>query len=486
MTKDEMKKLWDSGDYECVLRDMDKCSKVDFKSFSEFKEGSLLKSFPVIFVSKTAQNGEHIKVLDAFLADNDVEIIIRGEEKKYIVNDFIESYDENYDYRLKYENGGIIKPKESFVIGERTSTLCIPKHNTVTDFTNTYCEATQLHFKELDKLQWKDGKTLLLPHYKYFCMGSNYVDTTNFLIGKNLKQIHFNTEINKWVYTKVEEKTADEILQELLDKPTLEDIKKQMLEDGEKMENKYLSKKALHFKKEEKEYKYHCNACGKDTNGDFDYIAQVCRECSEKEEKSHPVFGEMETALNYNEKEPSSLLEIIAKKDTLAAGVNDEMKEKPSQAEQTALDLCVAFDAKNICADKKPLNNFKDYISIKDKDGKEYKFVKRNDVKLLSFFDDRIFGAKYIQINSNIGQEEFTWVAEIWDTDGSGYDDDSHNLTPIKKEWYEDKNNFPVIVCDEGNSMFLIWDKLKLKELEEFSTMRRATDEEIDSLKRGV
>jgi len=73
------------------------------------------------------------------------------------------------------------------------------KHNIVTDFTNTYCEATQLHYDELIKMndsliRWEDDdyySITFLPNIRHGLFHS-----------KDAKQIHFNTDINKWLYTK--------------------------------------------------------------------------------------------------------------------------------------------------------------------------------------------------------------------------------------------------------------------------------------------
>ena len=66
------------------------------------------------------------------------------------------------------------------------------------NLSNKYCEANKENFAELNKIHFKNGKSLMLPNYKYFIIRNDRVDTTNFLTGNNLKEIKL---VNKeWEY----------------------------------------------------------------------------------------------------------------------------------------------------------------------------------------------------------------------------------------------------------------------------------------------
>jgi len=82
--------------------------------------------------------------------------------------------------------------------------------NIITDFTNTYCEATQLHYNELVKSDCKPFEAIpsVLEEITEFNFSYLYVHEDKEFTANNethKKQIHFNTKINKWVYTKGEE-----------------------------------------------------------------------------------------------------------------------------------------------------------------------------------------------------------------------------------------------------------------------------------------
>jgi len=67
----------------------------------------------------------------------------------------------------------------------------------ILDLNNTYCKANKKHFKELNKLSFKNGKSLMLPNYKYFTIKNDRVYTTNFITGSNMVEIEY---INEWFY----------------------------------------------------------------------------------------------------------------------------------------------------------------------------------------------------------------------------------------------------------------------------------------------
>lgn len=74
--------------------------------------------------------------------------------------------------------------------------------NIVTDFTNTYCEASELHFS---KTIQKYGKKFRFNKAGKY-IGFNYTSYFTFFRGyKNYKQIHYNTDINEWLYTEEKE-----------------------------------------------------------------------------------------------------------------------------------------------------------------------------------------------------------------------------------------------------------------------------------------
>lgn len=76
----------------------------------------------------------------------------------------------------------------------------------------------------------------------------------------------------------------------------------------------------------------------------------------------------------------------------------------------------------------KPKNNFK-----------EYGFEADFEVEILAVKDDKYFGiSKRDELEG--------WVANGWKKDGTCLYDDVSHLNPIKKEWYENPDNFPCIV----------------------------------------
>lgn len=81
----------------------------------------------------------------------------------------------------------------------------------------------------------------------------------------------------------------------------------------------------------------------------------------------------------------------------------------------------------------KPKNNFKDY-------GFEAYF----EGEIFSQYQDEFYGVVYRETGNN-------WVV-IWSSksgkcyNNDGYDIKKYNLKPIKKEWYENPDNFPCII----------------------------------------
>ena len=97
-----------------------------------------------------------------------------------------------------------------------------------------------------------------------------------------------------------------------------------------------------------------------------------------------------------------------------------------------------------------------EYVTLSSQQSKsecqfaKYGFEKPDfECKILGEIDGVLYGATWIQINSTPGMEEFNWYPEQWDkVDGSAHDDSKHDLTPIKKPWYETCKYPCVIMAD--------------------------------------
>ena len=87
---------------------------------------------------------------------------------------------------------------------------------------------------------------------------------------------------------------------------------------------------------------------------------------------------------------------------------------------------------------KKKLNNFKDYGFEADFEGEILKKV----------------GDYYL---GYVCRDSCTIIDSTkWDLKGNNVDMEEHHLTPIKKEWYENPDNFPCIVMYEEKSLKLM------------------------------
>lgn len=77
----------------------------------------------------------------------------------------------------------------------------------------------------------------------------------------------------------------------------------------------------------------------------------------------------------------------------------------------------------------------------------------------------------------------------MWNIDGvcfecmSGEFSENYNLTPIKKPWYEDESNFPVLMKDNKEEDIYLTARNKEHYLRLKEDCRLATNEEIDQLK---
>ena len=136
-----------------------------------------------------------------------------------------------------------------------------------------------------------------------------------------------------------------------------------------------------------------------------------------------------------------------------------------------------------------------EYISIRDENGKEYKFEKPDFECVLHF----------TSTNNTLGTVYIFGVANNkpahWDTKGNasssynGITMQDYNLTPIKPEWYEDESNFPMLVCVRTTCEIYLassyrHNKLKLMSgsIVDARLYRPATRAEVESLiyKGGV
>jgi len=143
----------------------------------------------------------------------------------------------------------------------------------------------------------------------------------------------------------------------------------------------------------------------------------------------------------------------------------------------------------NMCGD----NNSKlgveslEVLSIKDEQGKEYKFEKpeesNNDTYKLFFMDAAgdIFGL--------INEIAYMWEADgkcFYIGSGTGGDKNErekmHDLTPIKPKWYEDESNFPTVLILEKTEAIIIC-RTKEFYLDDYIRISRlATKKEVMSL----
>ena len=111
----------------------------------------------------------------------------------------------------------------------------------------------------------------------------------------------------------------------------------------------------------------------------------------------------------------------------------------------------------------KTKNNFKDYGFEADFEG-----------EILAVKDDKYFGISK-------STESEGWVANGWKIDGTCLYDYVSHIKPIKKQWYENPDNFPCIVYSLKLNEYIVLDRplVPLKLNDEF---RPATKEEILTL----
>jgi hypothetical protein len=90
------------------------------------------------------------------------------------------------------------------------------EYKIVTDFTNTYCEVSELHYDELSKLFSNKYQRKSALSFAYFSTSMEGKDCPTFALrggtsplatmrAENLTQIHYNTDINEWVFTEDKE-----------------------------------------------------------------------------------------------------------------------------------------------------------------------------------------------------------------------------------------------------------------------------------------
>ena len=84
-------------------------------------------------------------------------------------------------------------------------------------------------------------------------------------------------------------------------------------------------------------------------------------------------------------------------------------------------------------------------ISIKDDNGKEYKFAKPElECELLKVVKDSLYIIGYVEVENCIYPCQ--WKVNSGGCYLNGEWQQQYNLTPIKPEWYEDKSNFPALI----------------------------------------
>ena len=149
--------------------------------------GKWVKSINPAFNEENYYKLVHIKhkqVLEAYLADNNVYIGRRRDYSHSVgffkEDNFIENYNPDLDYRLK------------------------EKYNVVTDFNNTYCEATELHKNNIeDSINEISSNSCSSWNKLYFINTANKW-TEEFICvpsDSKLQQIYYDTTKNKWIYT---------------------------------------------------------------------------------------------------------------------------------------------------------------------------------------------------------------------------------------------------------------------------------------------
>lgn len=131
----------------------------------------------------------------------------------------------------------------------------------------------------------------------------------------------------------------------------------------------------------------------------------------------------------------------------------------------------------------KPKNNFEDYGFEADFEGEILKEVKElKGIEYLGYF-----------VGGNKTYYPCIWTksGRIWKTSVSEKDRELYNLKPIKKEWYENPNNFPCLVIHDNKESVLIkyYNKTNNKLISKDSLVhysidrcRPATKEEVLSL----
>ena len=112
----------------------------------------------------------------------------------------------------------------------------------------------------------------------------------------------------------------------------------------------------------------------------------------------------------------------------------------------------------------KPKNNFKDYGFEADFEG-----------EILKEYENQFVGMVY----QNEGNFGCSWnkKGKCLQTKGFGYID--MNLKPIKKEWYENPDNFPCLCIDYFDNPIVVFSK---EEYDKCPRLRLATKEEVLAL----
>ena len=111
--------------------------------------------------------------------------------------------------------------------------------------------------------------------------------------------------------------------------------------------------------------------------------------------------------------------------------------------------------------ESKPKNNFKDYGFTANFEGEILKKI----------------GDYYV---GYVGRDSCTIIDSTkWDLKGNDVDIQEYHLKPIKKEWYENPDNFPCLCIDSYDNPIIIFSK---EEYDKCPRLRPATKEEVLAL----
>lgn len=129
---------------------------------------------------------------------------------------------------------------------------------------------------------------------------------------------------------------------------------------------------------------------------------------------------------------------------------NQQLKSKKEEDGQVRIDNGVDSNINNTINNngKKHamvLNNFEEYGFTADFEGEILKEGNNGHLN---------------QIYSGYIKTKTETIIAMWNNNGFDIFSSGYNLTPIKKEWYEDEDNFPrIVVCEkvcEGNGLYVV------------------------------